>query len=53
MELPFVVIAFLVLALLVAVGVMVGVAMPHLRSSDGEDEGRAETVRRHRSRTGR
>jgi hypothetical protein len=52
MDLPFVVIVFLALAVLLAVGILVAVARPHLRASKTEADHRSED-RRHTSRTGR
>ncbi|WP_394215513.1 hypothetical protein [Brachybacterium vulturis] len=58
MGLSFPVIAFLVLAVLLAVGILVVVAMPHLRGTDRradpDDADRQESPSaRHTSRTGR
>lgn len=53
MQLPFVVIVFLVLAVLLAVGILVVVAMPHLRAPREEDDGAVAEHPRHTSRTGR
>lgn len=53
MQLPFVVVLFLALAVLLAVGILVVVAMPHLRAPREEDDGPAAEHPRHSSRTGR
>ena len=53
MQLPFVVVLFLALAVLLAVGILVVVAMPHLRAPREEDDGPAAAHPRHSSRTGR
>ncbi|GAA4530611.1 hypothetical protein GCM10023160_31880 [Brachybacterium paraconglomeratum] len=50
MELPFVVILFLVLAVLLAAGILVVVALPHLKSRAEEQQ---ESDPRHSSRTRR
>ncbi|WP_162801480.1 hypothetical protein [Brachybacterium saurashtrense] len=51
MDLPFVVFAFLFLAVLLAGGILVAVALPRLRGSDEEE--RSAEDRRHTSRTKR
>lgn len=52
MDLPLVVIVFLGLAVLLAVGILVAVALPQLKAPD-ESEDREPEDRRHTSRTGR
>lgn len=51
MELPFVVILFLVLAVLLAAGILIVVALPHLKSRAKQDQ--QESDPRHSSRTRR
>lgn len=51
MELPFVVILFLVLAVLLAAGIVIVVALPHLKSRTGQEQ--QEHDSRHTSRTRR
>lgn len=51
MELPFVVIVFLMLAVLLAAGIVIAVALPHLKS--GAEEEQQENDPRHSSRTRR
>ena len=51
MELPFVVILFLVLAVLLAAGIVLVVALPHLKSRNEEEN--EEHDPRHSSRTRR
>jgi ammonia channel protein AmtB len=53
MQLPLIVVLFLVLAVLLAVGILVVVAMPHLRAPREEDEASVADHPRHTSRTGR
>ena len=53
MQLPFVVVLFLALAVLLAVGILVVVAMPHLRAPREEDDGPGAEHPSHTSRTGR
>ena len=51
--LPFVAVLFLAIAVLLAVGILVVVAMPHLRAPREEDDGTAADHPRHSSRTRR
>ncbi|MGO1284367.1 MAG: hypothetical protein ACTHUU_04545 [Brachybacterium sp.] len=54
MDLPFVVIVFLALAVLLAVGIMIAVALPHLKgAADDERAARDDADPRHTSRTRR
>lgn len=51
--LPFAAVLFLAIAVLLAVGILVVVAMPHLRAPREEDDGSAADHPRHSSRTRR
>ena len=54
MDLPFVVIVFLALAVLLAAGIMIAVALPHLKGAvDDERIDREDVDPRHTSRTRR
>lgn len=53
MQLPFVVVLFLILAVVLAVVILGVVAMPHLRLPREEEDGTAAEQPRHTSRTGR
>ena len=53
MDLPFVVIVFMALALLVAIGIVIAVALPNLRNSEDADGEQPAGDRRHSSRTRR
>ena len=54
MDLPFVVIVFLALAVLLAAGILVAVALPHLKGAVDDERGsRDDDDPRHTSRTRR
>lgn len=53
MQLPFVVVLFLILAVVLAVVILAAVAMPHLRLPREDEDGTAAKHPRHTSRTGR
>ncbi|WP_157236056.1 hypothetical protein [Brachybacterium sp. P6-10-X1] len=53
MALPIVTVLFLGIALLVGLGILVLVALPHLRGRGDDEEPTTDRSRRHSSRTGR
>lgn len=54
MDLPFIVIVFLALAVLIAAGIMIAVALPHLKgAADEQRADREDADPRHTSRTRR
>lgn len=53
MQLPFVAVLFLILAVVLAVVILAAVAMPHLRLPREDEDGTAAENPRHTSRTGR